>query len=390
MIDRSLSSSLRDLATGFRGVYVGGPRQSGKTTLLKATFPNLPYSNLENLDIRQAAEDDPRAFLARFPDGAILDEVQRVPILFNYLQEVLDNTTGFFALSGSQNFLLMSQITQSLAGRVAILTLHPLSYAEIPNHQTLLPEEAILQGGYPRQVAYAVDSAIFYDSYVQTYIERDVRELAKVIDLSNFSRFIKLCAARTGQLLNFSSLAADCDIAVNTAKNWYSILEASYLVFRLEPYYKNYNKRISKSPKHYFIDTGLVCHLLGIQSVEELRDHYLFGQLAETYLISERVKQYTNAGRKPEMAFFRESNQHEIDLLEQLGKEHPTTWELKSSRTGNLKFFKVLKWWQELTGSEPSKSGVVYFGNEDLPFKHGRLISWHTWLGNLPAHIGHT
>ena len=359
---------------------MGGPRQAGKTTLLRQIFADLPYVTLEDADTQLLASADPRAFLKRYPTGAILDEVQRVPQLFNYLQAVLDEGPSFFALSGSQNYLLMDGITQSLAGRVAILTLHPLAYAELPDRHTVDFLTAVLQGGYPRLIDRQLDRYHFYDSYVATYVERDVRTLRNVADLAAFTRFVRLCAARTAQQLNYSSLANDADVSVNTAKAWLLILETSYLIFRLEPYDRNFNKRITKTPKHFFYDTGLACHLLGIETTSQLRSSYLYGQLAQTYLIAERHKTFTNRARRPQLSFWRESNQHEVDLLEASGDAWPHAYHLKGSQTFNPRFFDGLDYWRGLTNATAAQASVVYAGDQEQQTPRGALLSWRTWL----------
>lgn len=263
-----------------------------------------------------------------------------------------------------------------------MLTLYPLAYGELSDRATVPADEAIFRGGYPRRVARDLDPGIFFDSYLRTYVERDVRDLAQVGDLGAFTRFVRLCAARTAQVLNFAGLARDADVAPSTAKAWYSILEASYLVFRLEPYHRNFNKRLTKSPKHYFTDTGLVAHLLGIESADALRDHYLYGSIAETYLVAERVKRYTNRGRRPPLTWWRDSNGHEIDLVEEVGGEVPLAWELKAAATGNTRYFDELAWWQRLTGAGRADCAVVYLGDEGLGYAAGELTSWRTWLGD--------
>lgn len=380
MIPRHLSTVLSDMRSQFPAIYLGGPRQAGKTTLLKALFSELPYVTLEDLDTQLLAKNDPRGFLSRYPNGAILDEVQRVPILFNYLQGVLDENEAFFALSGSQNYLLMEGITQSLAGRVGLLTLHPLCYSEIIDHGTLRPTQAILQGGYPRLIDSRIDRYQFFDSYIATYIERDVRALKNIGNLTSFKQFVRLCAARSGQQLNLSSLASDADISVNTAKSWLSILETSYLTFSLETYHKNFNKRVRKSPKLYFFDTGLVCHLLGIESEDQLRSSYLYGQIAETYLVAERYKLSTNRGRRPKMSYWRESNNHEIDLLEESSADLPLAFELKSAQTFHARFFDQLDTWRKITKAGPEMCNVVYFGEQEQETDRGKLRGWRSWL----------
>ncbi len=273
MIKRELKVILGEYAGEFRSVLLVGPRQSGKTTLVQETFPDKPYVSLENPDERLLAETDARAFLNRFPQGAILDEVQRVPSLFSYLQEILDRTgqDGLFILTGSNNILLQENISQTLAGRLGILDLYPLSFREISNigkEYTL--NELIFKGSYPEIYNKNRKSELWYNSYIRTYIERDVRQLKNIENTSLFIKFLKTCAGRTGQQLNVSAISNECGIDLKTVNSWLSVLEQTYVIKLLQPFYKNFNKRIVKTPKLYFIDTGLACSLLGIRKKEEL------------------------------------------------------------------------------------------------------------------------
>jgi predicted AAA+ superfamily ATPase len=381
MITRTLTESIRNLSKFFPVIYLGGPRQSGKTTLLKYLYPNLPYSNLENPDVRQLAETDPRRYLGSFPAGAILDEAQRVPHLFSYLQGIVDDDrTRQFILSGSQNFLLMEQITQSLAGRVGILKLLPLSWEELPTALTnsMSPEQWAWQGGYPMLYDRSISPALLFPNYIDTYLQRDVRLLHQVGDLNRFNRFLRICAGRSGQLLNMSQLARDADVAVNTAKTWLSVMEASYLIFFLQPYHRNFNKRYIKSPKLYFHDTGLLCYLLGIQDTTQLDSHYHYGHIMENMIIAELYKLRTHRGKRPQFWFWRDSNGNEVDLIiEEDGKTKII--EVKSSKTMNTRHFKGLAWWQKLTDTSPEDCGVIYLGEEGINTQYGRLIPWREW-----------
>jgi predicted AAA+ superfamily ATPase len=378
MITRQLMPQVGELMKYFPIVYVGGPRQSGKTTLLRHLLPNLPYANLENPDTQLFAQQDPRRFLASFPQGAILDEAQRVPHLFSYLQGVVDGNRDLrFVLSGSQNFLMMEKITQSLAGRVGILNLLPFSWNELPEEiqHTLSSEQWAFQGGYPVIYDKSAPPSLVYPNYLDTYLQRDVRLLQNVGDLAQFNRFVRLCAGRVGQLLNLSTLSKDADVSVNTVKSWLSILEASYLVYFLQPYFNNFNKRLIKSPKMYFTDTGLLCYLLGITSAEQLSTHYYFGNIIENMLLMELYKSRVHQGIRPQFWFWRDSNGNEVDLLiEEDGALKSV--EFKASQTFNTRLFSGLAWWQQTSGVPPDYCAVIYLGEQEFETAHGRLLYW--------------
>jgi len=380
LVKRILSKQLVKFAQYFPVVAILGPRQSGKTTLAKQTFKNYYYVNLENLDIRDIALSDPRGFLEKFLNekGVILDEFQHVPQLLSYMQVIVDREKkpGFFILTGSQNFLINQAITQSLAGRVGILTLLPLSIKELKDAK-ILPyssQEAIFNGAYPQVCTQRqLEPNLIYPSYIQTYIERDVRSILNISNLSMFKKFMGLCAGRIGQLLNVSSLATDCAISVPTAKSWLSILEASYVIFILRPHHKNFSKRLIKNPKLYFYDTGIACSVLGIESEKDLDNHYLRGNLFENYIISDVLKQYYNNAKIPKAYFWRDSHGHEIDcVLEKADKLYPI--EIKSGMTITSGFFVGLNYWQKLTKTE--KGALVYTGNENFSLKNIAITSW--------------
>jgi predicted AAA+ superfamily ATPase len=378
MIARLLVPALLELQQYYPITYLGGPRQSGKTTLLRQLFPQLPYASLEDPDTRQLAEQDPRRFLNAFPAGSVLDEAQQVPHLFSYLQGRVDENRQLrYVLSGSQNFLLMEKITQSLAGRVGILNLLPLSLAEI-NTTEFAPaslEEFAWRGGYPALFDRRTPPDIFFNNYIQTYLERDVRSLKNVGDLSLFNRFLRLCAGRAGQPLNLSALATDTGVAVNTAKAWLSILEASYLIFYLSPYFKNFNKRIIKSPKFYFFDTGLLCHLLGIASPAQLETHHYLGNIVENAIIAELYKKRTNAGKRPVFWYWQDQHGHEVDLLiEENGRLQAV--EIKSSQTFNPRLMSGLANWQALTGNPAENHVLIYAGEQAMERESGTLMPW--------------
>ena len=361
MIQRKAAVTLRYLATQFRVIAVVGPRQSGKTTLVRMIFPVKSYVNFENPDIRNFALEDPRGFLSNYPNGAIFDEVQRVPLLFSYLQQIVDeqNKNGMFILTGSNNFLLQESITQSLAGRVGYLQLLPLSIDEIGDSDHSV-EDYIYKGGYPALYNEGKDVKLWMDNYIRTYIERDVRQLKNITDLITFERFVRLCAGRTGQILNKSSLSTECGIDNKTVEAWLSVLEASFVIFRLQPYHRNYNKRVVKMPKLYFYDTGLATNLLGIQKAEQLILHPFRGALFENMVIVELLKQRWNKAKPDNLYFWRDNAGHEMDvIMENAGEVKPV--EIKSGKTITTAYFKGLLYWHHLTDSTGGL--VIYAGD---------------------------
>ncbi|GAB2801407.1 ATP-binding protein [Rhabdobacter roseus] len=347
MISRALEAKAQELLTKFPIVSISGPRQSGKTTFSKLFAPDYQYLNLELPDSRLFAQSDPRGFLDMYQNRVILDEAQQVPDLFSYLQVYTDerNRPGEYILTGSQNFLLMEKITQSLAGRVALLTLLPLSYAELP--QKPPPEAFIFSGGYPRLFSREISPTDFFPTYVQTYIERDVRQLIQIQNLTLFQNFLKLMAGRAGQVFNASSLASEVGVSSQTIEAWTSVLEASYIVFRLPPYYKNFNKRITKAPKLYFYDTGLLCYLLGLRSPDELQIHFAKGAIYENFVLLEIMKQQYNQGHRPRLYYWRDSNQNEVDLLIEDGTRLLAV-EIKAGKTIQSAFFKGLLYFRKM------------------------------------------
>jgi predicted AAA+ superfamily ATPase len=376
MIPRRAEAYIRSVYQHFPIVFLTGPRQSGKTTLARALFKNLPYALLELPDQQRLAREDPRSFLMKYPKGAILDEVQNVPELFSYLQGVVDDDREVrFILTGSQNFLLNEKITQSLAGRAGIVTLLPLSLQELSDKiPTTHYEEWIVRGFYPELFNRNVPSELFYPGYVQTYLERDVRSLQNVGSLAQFNLFLKLCAGRAGQVLNVSALAADAGVSVNTGKTWLSVLEASYIVFRLQPHYKNFNKRLIKSPKLYFNDTGLACYLLGIEKAAQLSTHYALGALFENLVIAECHKQRLARGKREGLYYWKDNKGMEVDLLVEDGGDIKA-YEIKAGRTANTSYFKNLIYWDKLNGSK-TKGAVIYGGDISQPVSGNTLKSW--------------
>ncbi len=380
LINREIAALVRHKAEKYPVVSITGPRQSGKTTLAQMLFPDYTYLSLERPDYREQAQEDPNRFLGAFEQGVILDEVQRVPDLFSYIQVIVDRTRkpGRFILTGSQNFLLLERISQSLAGRVAVFRLLPFSIAEIQSspyaHKDL--DICLFSGTYPPVYDRNHDPHSWYMDYIQTYIERDVRSVRKVTDLALFQKFLSLCAGRAGQLLNLNGLAGECGISHNTAGDWMSVLEASYLVFRLYPYHKNFNKRIVKQPKLYFYDTGLLCALLGLQEPAQLQQHYLRGSIFESFIISEFVKARWLAGLSGHGFFWRDRHGHEIDYLVETVRDLIPI-EIKSGETIRTSMFKGFEYWRKLTGTQTESGCLIYGGCERQDRKSGQAIGWN-------------
>lgn len=378
-IERLMQPRAVELSRGFPCITVTGARQSGKTTFVRRVFPRKAYVSLENPDEREFAHDDPRGFLDRFPDGAILDEAQRAPWLFSYLQERLDfdGRMGLFILTGSQHFHLVEGITQSLAGRTALLHLPPFSFDELKS-ASLLPaklDTAALKGGYPPLHVRDVEAFSWLAGYTATYLERDVRSLLNVRDLSAFQRFLRLCAGRAGQLLNLSSLSAECGIVHNTVKAWISVLEAGSIVFLLRPYFRSFNKRLVKTPKLYFLDTGLLCHLLGIRDESHLEVHPLRGAIVENMVASELLKARLNEGIEPELYFWRDAGGFEMDFIIENGGLLDAV-EVKSGKTVTGEHLRGLNRWGEIAGRETGETCLVYGGDEDCRREGHSVLSW--------------
>lgn len=342
---------------------ITGPRQSGKTTFARKLKPDFVYVNLELPQERDYAKSDPLGFLRTYQNGAILDEVQWVPELFSYLQVVTDerNRPGEYILTGSQNFLLSDQVSQSLASRVAILNLLPFSYKEISDiaNETIW-EELVLNGGYPRKYLFDIAPSDFYPNYIQTYIERDVRHLLNVKDLGNFQKFMQLLAGRAGQLFNQSSFSNELGIDQKTVSSWLSVLESSFIAFRLPSYYKNFNKRVLKTPKVYFYDTGVLCSLLGIRKVEDLKVHFARGPLFENFVLLEILKKELNAGNLASLYYWRDNHQNEVDLLQEKDSRL-TAYEIKSSETFHSDFLQGLKYFEKISSETDLR--LIYAGD---------------------------
>jgi len=379
MVDRDISKKLVAMGNKYPIVTLTGPRQSGKSTLLKSVLKDYQYVSMEDPDNRIFALEDPRGFIRTYPDKTIIDEVQRVPELFSYLQTHVDeqNREGMYYLAGSQNFLLMQSISQSLAGRTALLKLLPFSHKELHQAQIVpsTTEEEIFFGGYPRIYDKHIHPADFYPNYIQTYIEKDLRLLKNIDNLSKFIRFIKLCAGRVGQLLHLSSLANETGVAVSTVQSWLSVLEASYIVYLLKPVHRNYTKRLIKSPKLYFYDTGLASSLLEIDDASQLSTHFLRGGLFENLVINEFLKRSLHCGQEPQLTFWRDSTGNEVDLLISV-KGQQKAYEIKSGATYSSDNFKGIKVWAKLSGAKAEHCHVVYNGDKHFSTSHGEVISW--------------
>lgn len=388
---RDLEKKLR-IFDKFPVIAILGPRQSGKTTLARHVFKNHIFLNVEDLELRGLAQQDPKGFLRMYENehGIIIDEFQNCPDLLSYIQVIVDahDRPGYFILTGSQNFLMNQAISQSLAGRVGILNLLPLSINELEKNNLLeihKAEEHIFKGGYPRLFKNFEPQEV-YPSYIQTYIERDVRQIINAKNIATFQKFIKLCAARVGQLLNYTDLAVQCNISVPTVHNWLGILQTSYIVFLLQPYFNNFNKRVTKTPKLYFYDTGLVCSLLGIDSPQNLLLNSMYGSIFENFIITDLYKQYFNQGLPASLYFWRDKNGTlEIDcIIEQNMQLFPI--EIKSGETFNNHYFDTIAKWSSIAEKSPEKAYVVYGGEQFFSGYKGNLVPW-SQAGNLISRI---
>jgi len=377
MITREIKSELLKSAAEYPVVTILGPRQSGKTTLAKMTFPKKAYVSLEDPDIRMAAEADPRAFLDRMKGGGILDEIQRFPPLLSYIQGLVDKSRarGQFILTGSHQPRLHEAVSQSLAGRTAVLTLWPFSFLELGRYYSALdPFELIVKGSFPRIHDETLDPRRFFNGYLQTYVERDVRALIQLRDLSAFQKFLVLLAGRTGQLINFASLSNDAGVSTATVRNWLSVLKASFVVFELPPFFENIRKRVIKSSKIYFSDVGLAAFLLGIHSADQAARDPLRGSLYENLVIADIMKCAFNRGIRPDMSFYRDSHGNEVDVLLKInGEIRPV--EIKSANTYTDGFVKGLERFQGL-GIKRTADGVVLFnGDQDFLVRGIRVFN---------------
>jgi uncharacterized protein len=390
MIKRTAGATLLQLAKGFPIVVVTGPRQAGKTTLVKAVFGAKPYTSLEDPDTREFADTDPRGFLGQFPDGAVLDEVQRCPQLLSYLQGIVDGRSamGMFVLTGSQQLGVLAGVTQSLAGRAATLALPPLSFAELRSAARMGERTTIAEigtrGFYPALYdrRRKLEPPVWHANYIETYLERDVRQIVNVESLASFQRFLKICAGRTAQLLNLSQIGADTGVSQPTVNKWLSVLEASHIVFRLQPYHRNYHKRLVKAPKVYFLDCGLAAHLIGITKPEQFTVHPLAGALFESMVVAEVLKERRNRALAPNLFFWRDSAGGEIDLIIEDDGSNPIPVEIKMGQTLAGDWFGSLQKFQRLTGS--AAGAIVYGGNQPTLRSGVRVVPWRRLsLSNL-------
>ncbi len=385
MIPRKLTPHIQKMLGKFPVVSLTGPRQSGKTTLLKNAFPDYSYYNLERMDHRELIISDPIGFLKTIGNKVIFDEAQNLPELFSYIQVISDerNIPGQYILSGSQSFLLNNHISQTLAGRVNVNHLFPFDITELETIKNLDINQTILNGFYPRLYDKHIAPDDFYPSYLETYIQRDVRTLKGIENLNTFSRFLGLCAGRIGQVLNLTSLANDAGIAVNTAKAWLSLLEASFIIYQIQPYYKNFSKRLIKSPKLYFYDTGVACSLLKLTDPEMINTHYLYGSLFENLVISEILKNQCHSGKRPSVYYWRESNGVEIDCIIEQGNNEILALEIKGGQTFTKDYMKNLRNFAKNEAGFKINKAIVYAGEQSTNIKDVQLIPW----SKLPSKI---
>ena len=377
MIQRDMTLKLKAMFGKFPVVSVLGPRQSGKTVLCRMTFPELPYVNLEDPQQRQFASEDPVGFLSNYDNGLILDEIQHVPELLSYIQVDVDEKrkNSLYLLTGSNQFQIKDKFPQSLAGRNYLLHLLPFSSSEILQ-QLNDAWEFVFKGGFPRIYDQDMEPGDFLGSYINNYIHRDMQQILQVRNLRQFEKFLGLCAGRSGQILNINSLANDASIDRSTVQAWLSVMEASSLIYFLRPYHKNFNKRIIKSPKLYFTDTGLASYLLGIQNLNQLKQHPLSGALFETMIISEFLKLRLNMGKRPALYYHRDNTGNEIDLIIE-NEGIVSAIEIKSSMTMNSSYFKNLIHWQKISKQSSENCYVIYSGNEKQKWGHGTFIPWN-------------
>jgi predicted AAA+ superfamily ATPase len=377
MIKRDITTELIEAAGEYPVVTIFGPRQSGKTTLVQMTFPEKMYYSLEDPDVYMAAETDPRGFLAGLPEGGVLDEIQRLPGLLSYIQGIVDREkkTGMFILTGSHQPGLHQSVSQSLAGRTAVLTLLPFSLSELRNYRkNWEPFELIVKGAYPRLHDKNLKPSRFFNGYMQTYIERDVRALVNLKDLRSFQQFFTLLAGRTGQVINYTSLSNDVGVSATTIKNWISVLKASFVVFKLSPFFENIRKRVVKSPKIYFSDVGLAAYLLGIETSDQVSRDPLRGGLYENLLILEILKSRLNYGKRPELFFYRDTHGNEVDLIIRAAR-NLIPFEIKSAVTFTPDFLKGIERFRKIAGDRCSKGYVLYNGHEQYTLKGTRVFN---------------
>ena len=378
-IKRQAEKTVVELLKKYPAVALVGPRQSGKSTMARNILKNYPYYSLEDLDEREFATSDPRSYLERFKNGGIIDEIQKVPQLISYLQSFLDNKQNKkpIILTGSAQLTLLSNITQTLSGRIAIVELLPLAFLEIKKMK-IAPkslEQLFYTGLYPKLYKEKINPSDWYYDYTKTYLERDVRDILKVHNLGTFQKFIKMCASRAGQILNFSSLANDCGIAHSTAEAWLNILEATFIVTRIQSHHRNFSKRLIKAPKLYFYDTGLLCFLLGIASSEEIKTHSFRGAIMENWVAMEIIKSQTNMHKPSNIYFWRDNKGVEVDfIIEQGEKLFPI--EVKSGKTINSDYFKNISYWLKLAKNKAKNGSIIYAGTESQKRTEFEIYGW--------------
>lgn len=377
LIKRKLSEHIKHAATYYPIISVAGPRQAGKSTMLKQVFPDYDYISLEDPDMHAFASTDARGFFDKYKEGVIIDEAQKVPELFSFMQSIVDSkrSPGRYVLSGSQNYLMHRNITQSLAGRIDLSTLFPFDFEEMSsiNHWNEHTENVILNGFYPGKLTENIPLKMFYSNYIKTYIERDVSDLVNVGNITTFRTFLKLIAYKCGSQIKLTDLSNDLNVSVNTVKTWITILESSYIIFMLPSYHRNFGKRLLKTPKLYFFDTGLLCYLLGLSDPVKLRAYNKYGIIFENLIIAEKAKYKAHRQKDPDMFFLRDSNGLEVDLLEAEGMEAEMT-ELKSGKTFKPEFLTNMK---KLNAIDPTlKMNVVYDGSENVALADYKVMNW--------------
>lgn len=378
IIQREMTQELLKASRAYPVTTILGPRQSGKTTLTRLTFPEKPYVNMEAPDTRQIALSDPRRFLAQYPNGVILDEIQRTPELLSYIQVLVDERkeNGQYILTGSHQLNLSQEVSQSLAGRTAVLHLYPLSLSELAfTHGKYNTDEQIICGGYPRIYENNLTPRRFYSDYVQTYLERDLKQIINVKDLDQFQRFLYLCAARVGCLLDYTGFANDLGISRHTIKEWISVLKASFVIFTLPPYFENFGKQVIKSPKLYFSDVGLLSYLLGVQETIQISRHPLRGKIFENLVILELIKNRFNRGIQPNFFFYRDNQKNEVDIIIPYGGDLVAI-EIKSSETFHKDFLKTLKKMESIAKTKKIKSFIAYAGTQEQVIQNIRLLNY--------------
>lgn len=380
MYKRSVEAYVREISQNYSIVAITGPRQSGKSTLCKHIFKDYKYLSFEDLDVRTQAIEDPRGFLKNNPAPIIFDEIQRAPEILSYLQSITDNNPSLkYVITGSNHLLLIEKITQSLAGRVGMVELLPLSLGELKQKSNSLNHnELLFLGGYPKIHAQKIPAQNWLAQYFKTYVEKDIRQILNVSNLDLFDRFVRLCAGRAGNLLNLQSLANDCGISQSTTQRWLSLLKSTYICFTLAPHFKNFGKRLIKTPKLYFYDTGLLSYLLRVESPEALQTHPFRGAIFENFIVTEMIKNYLNRGQEPPLYFWRDQKGHEVDLVIDTGLQLKP-FEIKSAYTFDSSFIKDMNYLNSLGVSTQIPKGTVFYGGDSsFEFQSYDIKSWNT------------